>query len=495
MDHVNTYLGIDLGASNGRAYLGRLHEGKLAIQEVHRFKHEAQDIGGTLYWDIFSLWKGIVGSLEICSKRGLKSLSGIGVDSWGVDFGFIGEDNRLTGIPISYRDKRSRGVEKYLGSLICEEELYQLTGNIFSRITTLSQLVSIQREYPQNNLLNCSKYLLMISDLFRYLLGSGSGIELTSAGTTQLVDIRTKQWCIPIVTKFAIPERILPEIIPTGHITGELSGNLRNRTGFEGAPLIAVAGHDTASAVAAIPQLDENTMYISCGSWSMVGKVVDDLVSHPSLVRKKYLHMLGFDELLLVKALMGFYYFERYTGYLKADNKKLTYNTLIDMASGAESFPCIFDMNSQHFFEPEDPQLSVKEFLRQTGQKQVDRPAEILRAVLEGLAFSYRLTLEEIEQITSKKINKICIVGGGARNPPFCQMVADASGVEVLAGPIEATVIGNIAIQALATGQLQSRQDIRECVKASIEQKPYHPDTNELWINHYERYKEIVRHR
>ena len=488
---TKVYLGFDLGASSGRAVLGFLEDRKLEIQQISRFSNSPSELGGRLYWNFLSLWNNLLDAMRRCAGQGHVRLSGIGVDTWGVDFGLLGADGKLLGNPICYRDSVTEGTEQLIGSVIGDKELYRLTGRGPSRVSTLSQLAALSRD-PGAGTLRSSRTLLMMPDLFRYFLCGHKAVELTAAGSSQLVDVRSGKWCSRIFKTLRLPRRIMPEIVKPATAVGRMVPDLATWTGLNRAPVVAVAGHDTASAAAAVPLADADCAFISCGTWSVLGVIQEDPITTDEAFARGFANVLGLESILFAKIVMGLYLFENLRRALVNGGHKTSYSQMIKEASGSRPFGCFLNVNSPLFFVTEDPAACVKEFLRKTGQKVSQGTGSVVRALLEGLAWSYREAADDLAKLTGRELKRISLVGGGSRNRMLCQMVADATGLEVLAGPAEATVAGNLAVQALATGQLAKAADIREVIRNSFRLTTYRPKAARLWDKNLGRYLKIT---
>ena len=486
------YLGFDLGASSGRAMLGSFTNGKLRISEINRFSNTPVSLNGTLYWNVLSLWENMLDSMRLCAEQGYRTLSGIGVDTWGVDFGLLGADDKLLANPVCYRDDCTKGIEQIIISAIGKQKFYRLTGLASGRVGTLPQLVALKKT-PSAERLRYSRTLLMMSDLFRFFLCGQKSIELTAAGSSQLLNVKSAKWCAKLFKTFGIPRRIIPEIVQPGTTVGRLHSELATRAGLNRVPIIAVAGHDTASAATAAAFVDIETAFISSGTWSVLGLIQGHPITTPKALKCGFVNEFGLDSILFVKNLMGLYLFENLRRFLLSQGHQITYSRMIEAASQAKPFSRFLDINSPLFFVSEDPISSVKQFLTSTGQKGIRSWAEVCRAILEGLTFSYQQGLDDLQRITQKKLKRVCIVGGGSKNKLLCQMAADAMGLEVIAGPAEATAVGNLSVQALATGQLRSTDDIRRLIQNSFKLKTYKPQSTDLWKKNLMRYKEITK--
>jgi rhamnulokinase len=486
-----TYLGFDLGASSGRAILGFINKNKLEIEEVHRFSNEHFELNGTLYWNFLALWKNIVHSLRVCSKKGYKKLDGIGIDTWGVDFGILGKDGKFVREPLCHRDSGTVGMDKVINSKIHQRDFYNITGFTISRIGSLAQLIAMQQEAGDDRL-KIAKSFLMMPDLFRCFLSGNISVEKTIAATTLFLDIKTGKWSDALLRKFKIPERIMPDIVEPGTVTGKLKTDLAKRYKLNQAPIIAIAEHDTASAFATIPHADEDTIVISCGTWSVVGLSLDKPILTAKAFKAGFLNEMGFQSILFVQNLMGLYLFENVKRELESGGQKISYSKMVSMARKAGPFKNYLDTNAAMLFAAKEPLGLIKEYLKKTGQKSANTES-IIRLLLEGLALSYKSSIEKLKKVTGRDYKRICMVGGGIKNTLLCQMAADATGLKVIAGPAEATITGNFAVQAFATKQLKTQKQIRELVRNSFSLKTYKPKETALWDKKYLNYKLTVK--
>ncbi len=486
------YLGFDLGAGSGRAVLGFLEKNKLRIEEIHRFSNGPVLLGNTLYWNFLGLWSNIVESLRLCSRRGITDLSGIGVDTWGVDFGLLSRDGRLLSNPVHYRDRRTEGIEKVLSRIMPDEEIYRRTGLRIGRVTTLSQLAAMNRSNERGQL-ESAKTFLMMSDLLRYFLCGKKGCELTAVGSSELADVKKKQWSTEIFRAFDLPLRIMPKIVRPGTTAGNLREEIRRETGMRSAPVIVTAGHDTASAAAAVPFRDPETAFVSCGTWACLGVVNDKPITSPKAREYGFINEFGLDSMLIIKNLTGLYLVETLRREWMKKDKPISYEQMTTEARKAEPFAVYIDTNAPRFFAGDNLENSLISFLHQTKQKASINRGRLIRAILEGLAFNFRKALMELSEITGRTLKRLCIVGGGAHNSVLCRMAADATGLEVIAGPAEATVMGNLGIQALAGGELKSPSDIRTLIRNSTPLMVYKPRLTSVWSKQFEEYLKIVK--
>lgn len=492
MKSKGVYLGFDIGASSGRAALGVLEKDRLEITEIYRFPNGPILLNGTLYWDILALWQHILESMRICRQKGISELSGIGIDTWGVDFGLIGPDGRLLRNPVCYRDRQTEGIEYYIRQKIEEQSFYQLTGFAPGRVATLSQLIALKNGLAKK-LLEVAESFLMVPDLFRYFLSGHKGSEITILGSSQLLNVRTGDWCQEIFDLFEIPIGLMPPIVSLGSVAGDLLPEVCQETGIRSAPVMVIAGHDTLSAAAAVPYVNPDSVFLSSGTWSIFGIITDKPYTSVEARKIGFVNELGVDSVLFVKNMMGFYLLENLRQRWLQNGEESSYSELITAAAEAAPFSIFLDLNASTFFAPEDPESAITRFLWKTGQNVSPTRAEILRGIFEGLVFMFLQSISDLEVGLNKDIQRITIVGGGVKNPFYCQLIADATGLEVQAGPSEATMAGNIGLQALAAGQLRKSSEIRELVSGSFSLTRYFPQPVLNWEKYFDLYREVVK--
>lgn len=485
------YLGFDLGASGGRAVLGRLEDGRLKVRPIGRFANKPCQLGGRWYWDFLCLWSNMLGAMRQCAAQGYRRLSGVGVDTWGVDFGLLGADGHLMANPICYRDPITEGAPQQIGSVLAQEDLYRLTGTPLTRLSTCAQLVALAHS-PAAGMLRSAETLLMMPDLFRYYLCGHRGIERTAAGSSQLVDVRSGRWSSRLFGALRLPRRIMPRIVPPATVVGHLGKELATELRLNRAPVVAVAGHDTASAAAAVPAAEEDAAFISCGTWLVAGAIQERPITTDESLARGFVNQWGVDSVLLVKGMMGLYLFENLYQALRRTGLRISYAHLLGEASQAKPLDCFLDAGWPQFFGPGDPRPLIRDYLRLTGQKAPASRGGLVRALLEGLAWGCRAAIADLAALTGRNLHRVSLVGGAVRNGLLCQMIADATGLEVVAGPAEAAVAGNLAVQALATGQLGSTTEIRELIRNSFRLKTYQPKGRKQWDRLARRYLEIL---
>jgi rhamnulokinase len=482
--HGKPYLAFDFGAESGRAVLAHLNSGILTTEEVHRFPNEPIECGGSLHWDAARLWLEVRKTLARLAEV---ELAGIGVDAWGVDYALLGERGELLENPYHYRDRRTEGIMEEVVGKIGKEEIYQATGIQFMPINTLYQLFAAQRQTPK--LLDAAKHLLTIPDLFHYWLSGNAVCEFTNATTTQMVDPLKRTWATGLMQRLELPVHLLAPIVEPGSILGTLLRDVAGHTSLAGTPVIAPACHDTGSAVASVSARDD-TAFLSSGTWSLLGTELDSPVISPDALRLNFTNEGGVNGTTrLLKNVMGLWMLQGCRYSWTAQGYAFDYRELMELAAREAPFRHLVDPDDESFLRPPDMLAAIDKFCLRTSQPLPHKPGVYVRAVLESLAFKYRFVLRNLEQVSGKHITQIRIIGGGSKNRLLNQLTADATGRRVLAGPAEATALGNVAIQILATGGAASLAEVRAIVDRSIPTEVFDPiETNE-WDQHAERFE------
>lgn len=489
-DSPKPYLAFDLGAESGRAILVHLRNGTLTTQEVHRFKNESVEYAGSLHWDVPRLWwemRHAMAQLENVE------LAGIGVDAWGVDYALLGERGELLQNPYHYRDSRTAGMMEEVFQRVPKEEIYRSTGIQFMPINTLYQLYAAKLQTPA--LLQCARKLLTIPDLFHYWLTGKAVSEYTNATTTQFVNPITRTWEEKLLERLDLPGHLLPEIVEPGTVLGCLDPRIANNTALANTPVIAPAAHDTGSAVAAI-SAREDTAFVSSGTWSLVGIEVDQPIVSTEAMRLNFTNEGGVEGTTrLLKNVMGLWMLQQCRQSWTAQGHCLEHNELLEMAALETPLACLVDPDHESFLRPANMLQAIDAFCARTQQRAPQTPGAYVRTIFESLAFKYRLVLRNLEQLTGKNIQRIRVIGGGSKNRLLNQFTADATGKLVLAGPSEATALGNVSVQILATGRAASLKDVRAIVERSYPPEVFTPQAVQPW-NHcaqrFEHYCEVV---
>jgi rhamnulokinase len=479
------YLAFDFGAESGRAVLAHLQSGILTTEEVHRFANEPVEYGGSLHWDVARLWFEVRKAL---ARLGEVELAGIGVDAWGVDYALLGERGELLQNPYHYRDRRTEGVMEEVLRIGGREEIYQATGIQFMPINTLYQLFAAQRQTPK--MLEAAKCLLTIPDLFNYWLTGNAVCEFTNATTTQMVDPVKRAWAAGLMQRLELPVHLPAPIVEPGTIIGTLLPEIAGHSSLAGTLVIAPACHDTGSAVASISARD-GTAFLSSGTWSLVGTELDSPVITSDALRLNFTNEGGVNGTTrLLKNVMGLWMLQGCRQSWTAQELSYDYRELIELATREASFRHLVDPDDESFLRPPDMLAAINQFCTRTHQPVPQEPGAYVRAVLESLAFKYRMVFRNLEQVSGKRIEQIRIIGGGSKNRLLNQLTADASGRRVLAGPAEATALGNVALQILATGGAASLQEIRAIVDRSFPIEMFEPLETDKWDQHAERFEQ-----
>jgi rhamnulokinase len=477
------YLAFDFGAQSGRAVLAHLQSGILTTEELHRFPNEPVEYGGSLHWDVPRLWFEVRKTL---ARLGEVGLAGIGVDAWGVDYALLGETGKLLENPYHYRDRRTEGIMQAVLQKISREEIYKATGIQFMPINTLYQLFAAVQQTPR--LLEAAKYLLTIPDLFHYWLTGTAVCEFTNATTTQLVDPVKRTWATDLMLRLQLPSHLPAPIVEPGSILGTLLPDIAGDSSLAGTTVIAPACHDTGSAVAAISARD-GTAFLSSGTWSLLGTELDAPAITPDALRLNFTNEGGVHGTTrLLKNVMGLWMLQACQQSWTAKGQNYDHRELIELAARKTSFRHLVDPDDESFLRPQDMLTAINGFCTRTHQPVPQEPGAYVRAVLESLAFKYRFVLRNLEHVSGKRIGQIRIIGGGSKNRLLNQLTADATGRKVLAGPAEATALGNVAIQILATGGATSLQEVRAIVDRSFPTEVFDPLETDKWDQHAERF-------
>jgi rhamnulokinase len=483
--HGKPYLAFDFGAESGRAVLAHLQSGILTTEEVHRFPNEPVEYGGALHWDVPRLWFEVRKALARLDEV---ELAGIGVDAWGVDYALLGERGELLENPYHYRDRRTEGVMEEVLRKVSKEDIYEATGIQFMPINTLYQLFAARRQTPK--LLEAAKYLLTIPDLFNYWLTGNAVCEFTNATTTQMVDPLKRTWASGLMQRLELPAHLPAPIVEPGSIIGTILPDIAGHSSIAGVPVIAPACHDTGSAVAAI-SAREGTAFLSSGTWSLLGTELDSPIITSDALRMNFTNEGGVNGTTrLLKNVMGLWMLQGCRQSWTARGLSYEYRELIELATREPSFGHLVDPDDESFLRPPDMLAAINRFCTRTHQPVPQEAGAYVRAVLESLAFKYRFILRNLEQVIGQRIEQIRIIGGGSKNRLLNQLTADATGRRVFAGPAEATALGNVAVQTVATGEAASLQEVRAVVDRSFPTEVFDPLDTDKWDQHAERFEQ-----
>jgi rhamnulokinase len=469
------YIAVDLGAGSGRVFLAGVAPGELLLEEVRRFKYQPREEGGHLRWPFAEIFGEIKEGLREAGERARQSgraVRSVGVDSWAVDYGLLDGGGRLVENPICYRDARTRGVMEEVFEVVPREELFARTGIQFLELNTLYQLRAHAREgFPPD-----AARLLLIPDLINFMLTGRAACEYTNATTTQLVGANTGQWDTELIERLGLPARLLAEIVPAGTDLGPLAPAVADGLKLEGVHVSAPATHDTGSAVAGAP-LKEGWAYVSSGTWSLVGVERAGPLLSAEAARHNFTNEGGaFGTVRFLKNVMGLWLFESCRAEWAARGVVVDYDELLGRAAAVEGRPGFIFPDDPRLFNPPSMLGALAAQLAETGQRvSTEDPATLTKIVLDSLAFRYASVLRAVESLTGGRVEGVQIVGGGSRNEYLNQATADAAGRTVLAGPVEATVTGNVLVQAIASGRFRSLGEVRRHVSENVSLKRFEP--------------------
>ena len=481
-----SFLAIDLGAESGRAMLGRIGE-RLTLDEVHRFWNGPVHVGDHIHWDILRLWSEIQNGLRIAAGNGEGSLAGIGVDTWGVDFGLLDSSDYLIGNPYHYRDARTNGMIEAACQILPLEEIYNQTGIQFMQLNTLFQLFAMRQE--NDPALQSARTLLTIPDLFNFWLTGTKANEFTISTTTQCYNPREKRWASELLAALDIPQHIFHQIISPGTVLEQLRASVAEDASCERIPVIAVGSHDTASAVAAVPAEGNDFIYISSGTWSLIGIESYEPIINANSLKYNVTNEGGVcDTIRFLKNIMGMWLLQESRRQWAKAGKNYSYDELTNLAAEAPALKSFVSVADNRFLAPGNMVERIQAFCRETNQPVPQTHAEVVRCILESLALEYRWGTEKLRELSGKALPVIHIIGGGSRNRLLNQFTADATGCEVIAGPVEATAIGNVLLQAIGLRHLSSLAEGRALVLRSFDVTSYEPRNSSAWDEAYNRY-------
>ena len=489
MVHVHPYnsrlhfLAFDLGAESGRAMLGHLTGDRLAVTPVHRFVNTPLRVDGTLRWDVDDLWLQMRHALTLTSG----TLTSVGVDTWGCDYALLDAHGALVEPPYHYRDHRTDGVMDRVLARLDRTQVYETTGVQFLPFNTLFQLAAATDARP--SALERAAAFLTIPDLFNYWLTGRIANEYTNATTTQCVDARQRTWSMPLIEALGLPQHLFGPIVEPGTVLGQMRVIAGNHTGI---PVVAPACHDTGSAVAAVAT-GGDTAFLSSGTWSLLGAEVPAPVITPLAAALNFTNEGGVcGTTRLLKNIGGLWLLQACRRDWAAEGMDLSYETLVAGAESASAFGPMIDPDHPSFLNPEHMPRAIADYCRRTSQSVPPTPAIVARTIFESLALTYRMVVEGLEEVSGLSIRQVRVIGGGARNRLLNQLTADATGRAVLAGPVEATALGNIAMQMLATGHVPSLVVARDIIEQSFPPARYEPTRTDRWEAQYERFRGIV---
>jgi rhamnulokinase len=475
MNTCRNYLAMDLGAESGRAILGQFDGDRLTLSEMHRFSNTPVRLPDGLHWDALRLFHEIKTGLGATCQHVSGNIDGVGIDTWGVDFGLLDSKGSLLSNPFHYRDNRTDGMVEAAFERVSREAIFAQTGIQFMQINTLFQLFSMAK--IGSPVLDMAKTFLTMPDLFNYWLTGRKVSEFTNATTTQCYNPVDNNWAFPMIQELGIPRHIFPELVEPGQILGPLLTEMAEELCISHLSVIAPACHDTGSAVASVPGEGENYAWISSGTWSIMGVTVDKPVINPQSLDFNLTNEGGVDHTFrLCKNIMGLWLVQECRRFWQSHGESFSYDEITQMAAAASPWKSIINPDAVDFLKPGDMPGRIQTYCQRTGQQIPESKGEIVRCALDSIALKYRWVLERLEDLLDRQLNTIHIVGGGTKNRLLSQITADCTGRTVITGPVEATAVGNLLTQAIALGELQSLDDIRAIVCRSFEVHTFEPN-------------------
>ncbi len=489
MENTRCFFAVDLGATSGRTIIGTLADGKVRLEELTRFPNNLIETGGHFYWDIYALYFEIIKGLKAAVRRGLQ-VESIGIDTWGVDFVCVGDDGALLRNPLSYRDPHTFGaMEEYFANAVPKEDVYKATGIQFMNFNSLFQLYVMKRD--GNTALKHAEKILFVPDALSWMLTGEEVCEYTIASTSQLLNPVTKELDARLLSSLGLGRDLFGRMVMPGTRIGTLTEEVQKMTGLGPVPVIAVAGHDTASAVAAVPAKDEHFAYLSSGTWSLMGIETKEPIINNVSYERNFTNEGGVEGTTrFLKNICGMWLLERCRKEW-GDDAPADYGVLLSEAMKVPAFQSLINPDNPVFANPADMQGAIKEYCRATGQHVPEGYAEICRCIFESLALRYRQVAGYLKEMASFPIDTLHIIGGGSLNEYLNQFTANATGLTVLAGPQECTALGNIMLQAKAAGAVGGIFDMRRIIAESVTMKRYEPQDKALWDEAYEKFKEL----
>ena len=490
------YLAVDLGASSGRVLAGLFDGKRLGLEEVHRFENGGVLTNDHLYWDLLRLWRDIQQGLRAAAAKYGESVTSIGVDTWGVDFGLLGRNDELLGNPYHYRDARTNGILAQALRICPREEIFAETGLQFMELNTLFQLIAMKLQ--NSSLLDAAQSFLMIPDLFHWLLTGVKANEFTDASTTQFYNPQSKSWSTRLLDRFGIPTRMFGDIVQPGTRLGGLRKSVAEEIGLASAQVVLPGTHDTASAVMSVPAETEpmdqpSWCYISSGTWSLMGVETPNPIINDRCRELNFTNEGGVGGTTRVlKNIAGLWLLQECRRVWAMEGHDLNWESMIQEAAKAPPLSALINPDHASFLAPKNMPNAIRQFCRDSGQSIPESTGSIVRCALESLALRYRMVLGWLEELTQSSIKTVHIVGGGAQNRLLCQMAADACNRRVLAGPVEATAIGNVMMQAVAGADVSSIAQARQVIRNSFDVSEFMPRDVALWNDAYARFVRVT---
>ena len=482
-------LAIDFGASSGRAIIGNLKDNKISLTEIHRFSNDPVKLNNTLYWDFLRLLFEIKTSLIKSKKYG--KIKSIGIDTWGVDFGLLDKFGNLIENPVHYRDDRTNNILEDVFKKIDKHTLYEKTGNQIMHINTAFQLIALKKQ--NENLFKRIDKILLMPDLFNYFLTGKKTTEMSIASTSQLFNQNKKNWDIDVLENLELNKNVFTDIIPSGTIIAPIKEDILKELDMHSFNVVSITGHDTQSAVVAVPTTQENFVFLSCGTWSLMGTELSQPIINEKSYKYNITNETGFNgKINFLKNIIGLWLVQETKKQLEKEGFSYSFSDLEEMAKKSQAFKCFIDADDELFVAPGNMPKRIKTYCKENFNVELLNIGEIVRTINESLAFKYRYCLEQIKACTNKDYNSIYMIGGGVQSELLCQMTANACNCTVYAGPVEATILGNICIQLIASKKIKNIKEAREIIKKSENIKIYKPQDVKLWEDSYIKFKNFI---
>lgn len=487
------FFALDLGATSGRSILASITNGKLELKELTRFPNRIIQIQNKFYWNIFSLFEELIEGLKVAGSLNIK-LDGIGIDTWGVDFVYVAEDGSILNLPRSYRDPYTNGIPEEYFKTIAKKEVYDLTGIQIMNFNSLFQLYATEKE--NSSILKSAKNILFIPDALSYMLTGKQVCEYTIASTAQILNPRTKKVEEKLLESINISSSLIQPIVMPGEVIGNITENIKKQSGLKETPVIAVAGHDTGSAVVAVPAENENFAYLSSGTWSLMGIEVKEPIVTEESFDLNFTNEGGVDGTIrFLKNITGMWLLEQCRKEWAEDGKQYPYPEIVALSDSVEGFRFLVDPDDCSFANPDCMTKAITDYCLKTGQSAPKTHADYIRCIFDSLALKYKYVLDRLQKLAPFKIEKLHVIGGGSQNKLLNQFTANSIGIPVVAGPSEATAIGNIMMQAKGVGLVNSLSEIRTIVRNSYIPETFLPQENDLWQEAYKKYTQIINHK
>lgn len=483
------YIACDLGAESGRVMLSTLADGKLTLEEIHRFPTGGNHIGGTYRWDVLRIFEELKAGLRKVAARGL-NVASVSTDSWGVDYVWLKGDEPMFTLPYHYRDERTDGGFKRAFAVVKADEIFAETGIQFMTLNTLYQLHADLRERPW--VMKQADKFLHIADYFNYLFSGVAKVEESLASTSQIYNPVTKTWSAKLIRKFGFPKKAFPPVVPSGTKLGKLAPEIIRETNLEPIQVVASCSHDTGAAVAAVPGQGDNWAYLSSGTWSLLGIEADAPIITAKSRKFNWTNEVGFgSSIRFLKNIVGLWIIQECKRTWAKEGQPFSYDQLIEMGQQAESLKSLINPGDPRFAKPNDMPKKITDYCRETKQPVPATTGEYVRCIYQSLALAYRARIEELENVTGRNIEVLHVVGGGSQNALLSQQTANAIQRTVHCGPVEGTAIGNMLIQAIAMGHLKGLAELRQVVRQSFPLKTYTPQDSLTWQKAYERFQKL----